>query len=176
MHPEILRHIEFFRGNDICPEAHPLFFNQQAQLVGQLLPCRRTRACNRHTNTSANWFLGLRLGTQPREIARINSAGSMARSPLRNERSGRWLGKCRITELAKLSNYQNQRAMGPGTKKRIYLVDAVHHPLHRNAAEQSRRSRILPVLRAENVIEITSVIAGGIVVVTNQGCVLPVKI
>lgn len=100
----------------------------------------------------------------------------MARSLLRNERSGRWLGKSGITELAKLSNYQNRLAMGSGTKKRTCLAGAIHHPRHRNAAEQSRQSRILLVLRAENVIEITSVIAGGIVVVTNEGCVLSVKI
>lgn len=38
-------------------------------------------------------------------------------------------------------------------------------------AVQSRRSRILPALRTGNVMEITSVIAGGIIVVTNERCV-----
>jgi len=99
--------VEFFRDNDICSEVYPLFFNQQALPSGQLLLVAYARVIVTRAHLTGS--LGRE---QPGEIVRINSAGSMARSPLRNERSGRWLGKSRITELAKLSNYQSRACYG----------------------------------------------------------------
>jgi len=102
-----IQRVEFFRDN-ICSEVYPLFFNQRALPSGQLLLVAYARVI-----VTLAQLTGSLSGESNRgEIVRINLAGSMARSPLRNERSGRWLGKSRITELAKLSNYQSRACYG----------------------------------------------------------------